>query len=103
MLPGRMGQGSGKRKEKIKGLSVLEWERESVGEERRPEVVSKRGKQGRQRELEGQEKNCEGGKGRELGKAKVRRKVSGEIRSGVRICRASGEVHEVSVPAEVGS
>lgn len=28
MLPGSMGQGSRKRKEKIKGLSVLEWERE---------------------------------------------------------------------------
>lgn len=28
MLPGSMGQGSRKRKEKIKGLRVLQWERE---------------------------------------------------------------------------
>lgn len=66
-------------------------------------MVSERGKQERQCELEGQEKNCEGGKGREIGKAKVSRKVSEEIRSGIPICWASGEVHVVSVPVEVGS
>lgn len=32
------------------------------GEESRPEVVSERGRQGRQRELEGQEKNVKEGK-----------------------------------------